>query len=135
MDITKDNDISINSISDSSQQVINEHVEDLHTSKKNYFVLDSFALNEQIQLNKKQEELFESRGEYTSKEIAGLYFQGTQYFDLKDVHFINNTGIANLLDILRSQLEEGIEVKFVNVNTTVKNKFKSLGLECIFNCL
>ena len=52
----------------------------------------------------------------------------------KNVSFINNTGIANLLDILKSLLQQGIEIKFVNVRETVKNKFKALGLECIFNC-
>ncbi|MGZ4054985.1 MAG: STAS domain-containing protein [Bacteroidia bacterium] len=67
-------------------------------------------------------------------ELAGAYFTGTQYYDLKNVHFINNTGIANLIDLLKSMLEQGVEVKFVNVNQCVKDKIKSMGLEKILNC-
>lgn len=83
---------------------------------------------------KKSEELFQERGEYSGKEIAGIYFQGVQYFDFKNVYFINNTGIANLIDLLKSLLKQGVIIKFVNVREKIKHKFKSMGLECIFNC-
>src|SRR3954471_5523966 len=45
-------------------------------------------------------------------ELAGAYFKGVQFYDLKNVHFINNTGIANLIDLLKCMLEQGVEVKF-----------------------
>ncbi|MES2140881.1 MAG: STAS domain-containing protein [Bacteroidota bacterium] len=82
----------------------------------------------------KFEEVFQERGEYSSNELAGIYFQGTQYFDFKNVYFINNTGIANLIDLIKSLLKQGVAIKFVNVREKIKDKFKSMGLEFIFNC-
>ncbi len=84
--------------------------------------------------NHNNEELFQERGEYRANEIAGVYFQGIQYFDLKNVYFINNTGIANLIDILKSLLKQGVIIKFVNVREKIKDKFKTMGLDNIFNC-
>lgn len=85
-------------------------------------------------VNIKFDEVFQERGEYSSNEFAGIYFQGTQYFDFKNVYFINNTGIANLIDLIKSLLRQGVVIKFVNVKEKIKNKFKSMGLEFIFNC-
>jgi ABC-type transporter Mla MlaB component len=116
-----------------SEEKVNR-VEKVSTVGDNYFLVDSSVLNEQTLLKSRYGEVFQSRGEYSVNELAGVYFQGVQYFDLKNVFFINNTGIANLLDILKSLLQQGTDVKFVNVNETIKNKFKSMGLECIFNC-
>ena len=69
-----------------------------------------------------------------SEEVAGVYIKGIQYYDLKNVSFINNTGIADLIELLRSLLKQGVEVKFVNVNKKIKNKIKSMGLDHILNC-
>lgn len=85
-------------------------------------------------VNIKFDEVFQERGEYSSNELAGIYFQGTQYFDFKNVYFINNTGIANLIDLIKSLLRQGVVIKFVNVKEKIKDKFKSMGLEFIFNC-
>lgn len=85
-------------------------------------------------INIKFDEVFQERGDYSSNELAGIYFQGTQYFDFKNVYFINNTGIANLIDLIKSLLRQGIFIKFVNVSEKIKDKFKSMGLEFIFNC-
>jgi ABC-type transporter Mla MlaB component len=68
-------------------------------------------------------------------ELAGVYCQGVQYYDLKDIGFINYNGMANLIDFLKSLLEKGIEVQFVNVNENIKSKIKSTGLEHILNCV
>lgn len=84
--------------------------------------------------NIKFDEVFQERGEYSSNELAGIYFQGTQYFDFKNVYFINNTGIANLIDLIKSLLRQGVVIKFVNVREKIQAKFKSMGLEFIFNC-
>lgn len=82
----------------------------------------------------KSEEVFQERGEYANNELAGVYFQGVQYFDFKNVYFINNTGIANMIDLLKSLLERGVLIKFVNVRKKIRDKFTSMGLESIFNC-
>lgn len=84
--------------------------------------------------NIKFDEVFQERGEYSSNELAGIYFQGTQYFDFKNVYFINNTGVANLIDLIKNLLGQGVVIKFVNVREKIKDKFKSMGLEFIFNC-
>ena len=68
-------------------------------------------------------------------ELAGVYCQGVQYYDLKDIGFINYNGMANLIDFLKSLLEKGIEVQFVNVNENIKSKIKSTGLEHILHCV
>jgi ABC-type transporter Mla MlaB component len=67
-------------------------------------------------------------------ELPGVYCEGVQYYDLKNVGFISNTGMANLVELLKSLLEKGVEVQFVNVNDKIKKKIKSLGLEHILNC-
>ncbi|MDQ3046936.1 MAG: STAS domain-containing protein [Bacteroidota bacterium] len=69
-----------------------------------------------------------------SDELPGVYCDGIQYYDLKDITFLNNTGFANLIDLLKSLLGKGVEVQFVNVNERIKNKIKSLGLDHILNC-
>lgn len=68
-------------------------------------------------------------------ELPGVYCQGIQYYDLKNIQFINNTGMAKLIELLKSLLVKGVEVKFVNVNEKIKNKIKSLGLDPILNCV
>ncbi|MES2285343.1 MAG: STAS domain-containing protein [Bacteroidota bacterium] len=90
--------------------------------------------SEKFNGNIKFDEVFQERGEYSSNELAGIYFEGTQYFDFKNVYFINNTGIANLIDLIKTLLRQGVVIKFVNVSEKIKDKFKSMGLEFIFNC-
>lgn len=69
-----------------------------------------------------------------SPELPGVFCQGIQYYDLKNIYFINNTGMANLLDLLKSLLQKDVEVQFVNVCDKIKNKIKSLGLDHIIIC-
>src|SRR4051812_26466104 len=68
-------------------------------------------------------------------EIPGVLIQGIQYYDLKNIDFINYNGMANLIDFIKSLLEKGVEVQFVNVNEKIKSKIKSIGLEHILNCV
>ncbi len=70
-----------------------------------------------------------------TNEIPGVFIQGVQYYDLKNIGSINYTGMANLIDFLKSLLEQDIEVKFVNVNDKIKSKIKSIGLEHILHCV
>lgn len=69
-----------------------------------------------------------------SNVLPGVYCQGVQYYDLSSVHYINNTGMAILIDLLKSLLEMGVEVQFVNVDERIKKKIKEMGLEKIINC-
>ncbi len=72
--------------------------------------------------------------QYTTDRLSGVYCQGVQYFDLSSVQYINNSGMATLIDLLKSLLEMGVEVQFVNVDTKIKGKIKEMGLEKIINC-
>jgi anti-anti-sigma regulatory factor len=72
--------------------------------------------------------------QYTTDRLSGVYCQGVQYFDLSKVQYINNTGMATLIDLLKSLLEMGVEVQFVNVDDKIKNKIKEMGLDKIINC-
>jgi ABC-type transporter Mla MlaB component len=78
--------------------------------------------------------LDESTEEHNTGKLAGVYCEGIQYYDLKGVQFINNTGMAILIDLLKSLLEMGVEVQFVNVDEKIKIRIKELGLEKIINC-
>lgn len=69
-----------------------------------------------------------------TNELPGVLWQGIQYYDFKNIHFINNTGMANLIELLKSLLLQGVEIRFVNVNESIRIKIKSLGLEHILNC-
>jgi anti-anti-sigma factor len=68
------------------------------------------------------------------KELSGVYCQGVQYYDLSGIQYINNTGMAILIDLLKALLEMGVEVQFVNVHESIKKKIKALGLDKIINC-
>jgi ABC-type transporter Mla MlaB component len=71
---------------------------------------------------------------YHTDRLAGVYCEGIQYFDLSSVTYINNTGMATLIDLLKSLLEMGVDVQFVNVDQKIKEKIKEAGLEKIINC-
>ncbi|MBI2269748.1 MAG: STAS domain-containing protein [Bacteroidetes bacterium] len=79
-------------------------------------------------------ELFQLRDRAAMNELPGVYIHGIHYYDFKNVHFINNTGIASLIDLLKCLLEKGIEIEFVNVSDSIKSKIKSMGLENILHC-
>lgn len=80
-------------------------------------------------------DLFHLNGEYPVNKLPGVYYKGIQYYDLKDVGYINNSGMINLIDLLKSLLKKGVETQFVNVNEKIKQKIKSLGLDHILNCM
>ncbi len=65
--------------------------------------------------------------------VSGVYCNGVQYYDLNNIRFINNTGIANLISLMRSLLKKGVVVKFVNANNIIRDKIKSFGLEKFIN--
>ena len=111
-----------------------EKINNLVLKKANNHKKSSIDLLEKEDQNIKFEEVFQERGDYPINALAGVYFQGFQYFDLKNVYFINNTGIANLIDLLKTLLKQGIVIQFVNVGEKIREKFKSMGLDFIFNC-
>lgn len=67
-------------------------------------------------------------------ELSGVFCQGVQYYDLRNILFINNAGMANLIELLRSLLKQGVQVQFVNVNEKIKKKIRSMGLDHILIC-
>lgn len=79
-------------------------------------------------------ELFQSGGDNPIDALSGVCIEGVHYYDFKNIHFINNTGMAGLIDLLKCLLQKGVKVQFINVNERVKNKIKSMGLENILNC-
>lgn len=79
-------------------------------------------------------ELFQSGGENPIDALSGVCIGGIHYYDFKNIQFINNTGIASLIDLLKCLLQQGVKVQFVNVNEKIKNKIKSMGLENILIC-
>lgn len=93
---------------------------------------DLFIIKEENQT--KFNKLFLPKEKKTKDDFPGVYYEGVQYYDLKRLHSINNTGIAQLVDLLKSLLEQDVEVKFVNVSEKIKHKIKSLGLDHILYC-
>lgn len=67
-------------------------------------------------------------------ELSGVYCEGVQYYDLRGIEYINNTGMAILIDLLKSLLEMGVEVQFVNVHENIRRKIREMGLDKIINC-
>jgi ABC-type transporter Mla MlaB component len=67
-------------------------------------------------------------------DLPGVYCKGIQYYDLKNIYFINSTGIANLIDLLKSLLEKNVEILFVNVSDKIKEKIKIMGLDHLLVC-
>ena len=100
------------------------NVKNISIQEGQFVVKDSQIVNDTLQLN----------GDYPSEKLPGVYIKGVQYYDLKDVGFINNTGMIHLIDLLRSLLKKGVETQFVNVNENIKKKIKALGLDHILNC-
>ncbi|MDF2452874.1 MAG: hypothetical protein K0S26_2378 [Bacteroidota bacterium] len=90
-----------------------------------------FLLNEQvydhgsIQIDDDQEK---------EKALAGVLCQGVQYYDFKNVPYINNNGLASLIRILKASMKNGIKLKFVNVNKRIQVKIKTMGLDKFINC-
>ena len=67
----------------------------------------------------------------TAKVLADL--QGFQEYDLGNVHYISNTGLANIIDLLKASLQKGIEVHFFNASEKIKTKIRALGMENVLN--
>src|SRR5687768_7149579 len=60
-------------------------------------------------------------------KLSGVLCEGVQYYDLKNILYINNTGLANFIDLLKTLLKKGLSLKFVNVNDKIKEKIRSMG--------
>ena len=70
-----------------------------------------------------------------TSELPCVFCDGVQYYDLKNILFINNSGIAGLIDLLKSLLEQGVETRFINVNEKIREKIRSMGLDTILTCI
>ena len=80
-------------------------------------------------LNKKQLIL---TGEKSPIDLAGVNFRGIQYYDLGQIIYINSSGIADLISILKIWTSQGIKVIFVNVPEKIKKRIYDMGLKNIF---
>jgi anti-anti-sigma regulatory factor len=107
---------------------INNYISSVNLSEASTTMKENTV--KKIRLN----ELFHLNTEHPTEELAGVCIDGVHYYDFKNVQFINNTGMASLIDLSKCLLEQGIKVQFVNVNEKIKNKIKSIGLENILNC-
>ena len=117
---------SASASNDNIEKKINEYI-------KRITLTDASFVNKEEAIKKiRLNELFQL-SESPMDELAGVCIDGVHYYDFKNIHSINNTGIATLIDILKCLLEKGVKVQFVNVNEKIKNKFKSMGLENILN--
>ena len=76
--------------------------------------------------------MFHITGETCPIDLAGVNFKGTQYYDLSQVQYINSSGIADLIAIIKIWANQGNEVKFVNVSDAIKKRIYDMGLENIF---
>lgn len=72
-------------------------------------------------------------GERVSQSLAGVYFQGVHYYDMGKVEYINHSGIAELIDLVKDWMEQGIEVRFINVPDGIKREFEKLDLDHIID--
>ena len=59
---------------------------------------------------------------------------GILTYDLSNVLSINNTGLAHMIDLIKSSLKNGIEVQFINLTEKVKAKIKMMGMFQLINC-
>jgi hypothetical protein len=57
------------------------------------------------------------------------------FYDLKNIEFVNNNGLANLIRLVKPLMEKGIDVHFLNVSPNIKNKISSLGLDAVLDCI
>ncbi|MFL5764123.1 MAG: STAS domain-containing protein [Bacteroidia bacterium] len=108
------------------QEKTMEQVYDRHEVKMIVYTNGAFQVEEEpIQLD----------GNYSVDKLPGVLCKGVQYVDLNNVGFVNNTGMAALIDLMKSLLKQGVDTQFVNVNQPIRKKINSLGLDQILKCL
>ena len=56
------------------------------------------------------------------------------YYDFSNVKYINNSGIADLIDLVKSWTEMGTEVRFIHVKEDIQQKIRESGLDQILYC-
>ncbi len=77
------------------------------------------------------EKLVELNGEYDSEAMGSVHFRNTLFYDVGSIDHVNNAGIMDLLDLIKTWSEIGTEVFFVNAKPTLKEKITELNLEKI----
>ena len=73
-------------------------------------------------------------GEGRTEVFAGVHFNGVMYYDFSNVKYINNSGIADLIDLVKSWTEMGTEVRFIHVKEDIQKKIRESGLDQILYC-
>ena len=81
--------------------------------------------------NNRIEKLAELNGEYVSEAMGSVHFRNTIFYDIGNIDHVNNAGIIDLLDLIKTWSEIGTDVFFVNAKPTLKEKITELNLEKI----
>jgi hypothetical protein len=126
---TKSND-TLNKNAEALKKDYEKISKSTNSLKSIHFSGDHFVIREDGPVNTYQKYKIEE-----SSELPGVFYKGVQYYDLKNIYFINNTGLANLIDLLKSLLEKDVEVQFVNVSEKIKKKIRSMNLDQILICI
>jgi anti-anti-sigma regulatory factor len=73
-------------------------------------------------------------GEERVHVLSGVYHQGIMYYDMGNVKFINHSGIADLIELIKTWTELGTEVRFLFVRDDIRKKLKEYNLDQIIQC-
>lgn len=72
-------------------------------------------------------------GQEQTENLSGVFFNNIHYYDMSRVKYINHSGIADLIDLVKDWMEQGIEVKFINIQPEIRHEFVRLDLEHIID--
>jgi hypothetical protein len=97
-------------------------------------VEDSLRVSDYDQNRKEKIIVLENSPFAQFEALPGVSFQGTQYYDFKNVRYISHCGMAKMIEHIKSLLQEGTEIKFVNVNEAIIERIRSVGLDHVIHC-
>jgi ABC-type transporter Mla MlaB component len=71
---------------------------------------------------------------HEGNKYPGVTCGRIQYYDLKNVKMLSNSDTAKLIHIVKSFMQSGKEVIFINANNKIKNKIRQMELSQILKC-
>ena len=74
------------------------------------------------------------RGVETGSQIKEFKYDPVRYHDVGNMEFLNSSGIAYLINIAKVWLNQGVEVRFLNVPADMKHTIKELELDDVVRC-
>jgi anti-anti-sigma regulatory factor len=69
------------------------------------------------------------------RDLPAANCEGIYYYDFRDIEYLNNSDLAQLIHVLKSLLHKGADVRLMNVNKKIRNKINEMGLRSIINCI